>query len=159
MTSLKSLKSRLMLLVPATVMVLGASAATVKSQSLYSPPSLPASNEVSDMLSDKDIPTGQGGFARDYTVNLQAGDHVLIELTSNSFDTIVSLIAADGATITENDDGPDGNTNSLLFYRISVSGKYYIRVRSFGATGMGAFNLKLTRLQPVSTIPGILPAS
>jgi hypothetical protein len=82
-------------------------------------------------------------------LNLTAGDQVAIDLTSENFDTIVSLLAADGSTVGENDDGPDGSTNSLLFTRITEAGKYIIRVRTFGQTGSGSFKLKVTRLRPV----------
>ena len=56
---------------------------------LYRPIPLPPSHQVFDTLSDKDIPTGKGRFARDYSVKLYARDDVAIELTSDSFDTIV----------------------------------------------------------------------
>jgi hypothetical protein len=116
---------------------------------LYNPIPIPSSNEVSDTLTDKDIPTGQGGFARDYAISLNAGDQVAIDLSSESFDTIVTLMAKDGSTVGENDDGPDGTTNSLLFTRITEAGQYIIRVRAFGETSGGAFKLKVTRLRPI----------
>ena len=53
----------------------------------------------------------------------------------------------DGTTIAENDDSPDGTTNSLLFTRITEDGKYIIRVRSFALSGSGNFNLRVTKLQ------------
>ncbi len=115
----------------------------------YTPIVLPSNGEVADTLSDKDIPTGEGGFARDYDIKLDAGDQVAIDLTSEDFDSILLLIAADGSTVAENDDGPDGTTNSLLFSRITDAGKYIVRVRAFGETGSGRFKLKLTRLRPV----------
>ncbi|TVQ46194.1 MAG: peptidase [Gloeocapsa sp. DLM2.Bin57] len=116
---------------------------------MYNPLSLPSNNEVEDILSDKDIPTGEGGFARDYYVYLEENDQVVIDLISDDFDPIVSLIAADGSKIGENDDGPDGTNNSLLFLRITESGTYIVRVRAFGETGGGNFKLRLTRLRPV----------
>lgn len=116
---------------------------------LYSPISIPLNDEISDSLSDKDIPTGQGGFARDYMVKLSKGDNLAIDLVSDSFDSIITLLAPDGTTVAENDDGPDGSSNSLLFTRIAETGSYVIRVRSFGETGIGKFKLKVTRLQPV----------
>jgi hypothetical protein len=58
-------------------------------------------------------------------------------------------MAGDGSTVGENDDGPDGTTNSLLFTRITETGRYIIRVRAFGETSGGAFKLKVTRLRPV----------
>lgn len=126
----------------------GLIAAPTRAQ-LYNPIVLPAGNEISDRLSDQDIPTGEGGFSRDYKVQLESGDQVAIDLISEEFDTIVTLIAADGSTVAENDDGPDGSTNSLLFARITEAGDYIIRVRAFGETGGGNFTLKLTRLRPI----------
>lgn len=143
-------KSRLTLFAPVTAIAIALSSpARAQERDVYQPISLPAGNEISDVLSAEDIPTGQGGFARDYVVQLEEGDQVTIDLISESFDTIVSLIAADGSTVAENDDGPDGSTNSLLFARITDSGRYIIRVRSFGETGGGPFSLKLTRLRPI----------
>lgn len=118
-------------------------------EKLYNPIPLPPNNTVSDTLSEQDIPTGEGGFARDYKVKLEEGDQVAIDLLSDQFDTIVILLASDGSTVAENDDGPDGTTNSLLFARITEEGNYIIRVRAFGETGGGNFNLKLTRLRPL----------
>ena len=54
-----------------------------------------------------------------------------------------------GVTVSENDDGPDGSTNSLLFARISEGGKYPIRVRSYAGEGSGPFTIKLARLRPI----------
>ncbi len=137
-------------LVIATALLILGQALRVEAQSeIYNPISVSGNYEVSDMLSERDIPTGEGGFARDYHVRLEKGDQVAIDLLSDEFDPIVMLIAADGSTIAENDDGPDGTTNSLLFARITESGKYIVRVRSFGETGGGKFTLKITRLRPV----------
>jgi hypothetical protein len=151
MTKAFAARFSLPLLVPATFLVVSLTAAAVRAQNqLYSPIPMPPSGEVSDTLSDKDIPIEKGGFARDYAITLNAGDQVAIDLTSESFDTIVTLLASDGSTVGENDDGPDGSTNSLLFVRITEAGRYTIRVRAFGATGGGPFKLKVTRLRPVS---------
>ncbi|NEQ69394.1 MAG: peptidase [Symploca sp. SIO1B1] len=131
------------------MMNLTATAARGQEHELYRPIQIPDSKEISDILSDKDIPTGDGGFARDYTVQLKEGDQVSVDLISDNFDTIITLMASDGSKVAENDDGPDGTTNSLLFYRISETGKYIIRVRAFGETGGGNFKLKVTRLKPI----------
>lgn len=121
---------------------------------IYDPPSITSEKEISDTLTENDIPTGEGGFARDYYVQLEKGDQVAIDLTSDNFDSMVMLIASDGATVAENDDGPDGSTNSLLFSRITEAGKYIVRVRAFGETSGGKFTLKLTRLKPSSKVLG-----
>ncbi|MEX0271801.1 PPC domain-containing protein [Leptolyngbyaceae cyanobacterium UHCC 1019] len=115
---------------------------------VYTPIPLTPGKNVVDKLSNKDIPTGQGGFARDYVVSLQAGSQLAIDLASENFDTLVYLLASDGTTVAENDDGPDGTTNSLLFTRITKTGTYSIRVRSFGEVAAGNFTLKVTLLKP-----------
>ena len=114
---------------------------------VYTPLPLILGQELSDTLSDRDIPTGQGGFARDYNVTLKAGDQIAVDLVSEVFDPMVILMSKDGLPIAENDDGPDGTPNSLLFMRIVKSGPYIIRVRSFGETTGGAFKLTVTPLK------------
>ncbi|ADB95906.1 MAG: PPC domain-containing protein [Candidatus Atelocyanobacterium sp. ALOHA_A2.5_9] len=119
-------------------------------QRIYNPIPLEYHSEMYDRLSDQDIPTGEGGFAKDYWVKLDKGDQVAVDLMSDEFDSVVLLLGSDGTTIAENDDGPDGSTNSLLFSRITESGRYIIRVHAFGETGGGNFRLKVTRLRPVN---------
>ncbi len=133
--------------------------ATVQAQSkVYNPISISTGNyEFSDRLSDRDIPTGEGGFARDYYIKLEEKERIAIKLTSDEFDTVVMLIGDDGTTIAENDDGPDGTTNSLLFFQIVENGKYIVRVVSFGETGGGKFNLKIDRLQTINQCGDCLP--
>jgi len=129
---------------------IGFSAAKVQAQNaIYTPIPMPDSREIVDNLSENDIPTGVGGFARDYTVRLEDGDQVAIDLISEEFDTLVTLLGPDGTTVSENDDGPDGTTNSLLFARITQTGTYTVRVRSYAGQGTGEFLLKVARLRPV----------
>jgi Bacterial pre-peptidase C-terminal domain len=118
-----------------------------KSVAVYAPIQLPANGEVKDVLSDRDIPTGDGGFARDYSIKLTAGDNIAIDLTSEVFDTVVILLNAGGKNIGKNDDGSDGSSNSLLFTRIKDSGNYIIRVQGFGETSSGEFKLKVSKLK------------
>lgn len=138
------------LLLPLACLTVGLTAMQVEAQGrVYSPIPLPASREITDTLTEADIPTGFGGFARDYTVYLEAGDQVAIDVKSDEFDTYVVLLNKDGAVIGENDDGPDGTTNSLLFARIAVSGTYTVRVRAYAGQGTGEFYLKVARLREV----------
>ena len=117
-----------------SILTLGLKIPPAKAQlKLYSPMPLASEREIADTLSEEDIPTGEGGFARDYYIDLIQGDQVAVDLTSEDFDTIVTLISADGSTVSENDDGPDGSTNSLLFARITENGRYIVRVRAFGS--------------------------
>lgn len=117
---------------------------------MYNPIQLPETDEITDTLTDKDIPTGFGGFARDYIITLESGDYLVIDLISDEFDTIITMLAPDGSTFGENDDGPDGTTNSMLFARITEGGQYILRVTPYAGQGSGEFNLKVTRLRPVN---------
>ncbi len=140
----------LSLLAPAAaVIAIGLGARSGVAQALYNPIPMPDGNEVADSLTDKDIPTGSGGFARDYLVTFEAGDQVVVDLTSEEFDTILTLLAPDGSAVAENDDAPDGSTNSMLFARITRPGNYIIRVSPYAGQGIGKFTLKVTELQPV----------
>ena len=114
---------------------------------VYTPLPITLGQDLSDTLSDRDIPTGQGGFARDYMITLKAGDQIVVDLVSDVFDPMVILMTKEGIPIAENDDGPDGTPNSLLFTRIVKSGTYIIRVRSFGETMGGKFRLMVTPLK------------
>jgi hypothetical protein len=142
---------------PVTLLTMGICMNTVFAQkntiinisNLYKPLPINGSTEIKDTLSDQDIPTGQGGFARDYTMKLTKGDNLAIDLSSDNFDSIITLLSPNGSTVAENDDGPDGTSDSLLFTRITETATYIIRVRSFGETGVGKFQLKVTKLQPV----------
>jgi len=122
---------------------------SARADELYNPQGLPSSGSINGVLSEAGIPTGMGGYAYDYVVNLNEGDRVEIEAFSDSFDTILTLIGPDGSTIAENDDSTDGSTNSLMYTRLTQSGRYTIRVRAFGAAGEGPFTVNLVRLRPI----------
>jgi Bacterial pre-peptidase C-terminal domain len=141
---------RLALLVPLTLFAVSMNAFRADAQNaIYKPIPITSGKVITDKLTDKDLPTGQGGFARDYVLQLKEGNQLSIDLTSENFDTIVTLIGSDGSTVAENDDGPDGSTNSLLFTRITKAGTYFIRVRAFGELAGGNFKLKVTLLKPL----------
>ncbi len=116
-------------------------------KSVYVPILLPVNGEIRDILSDRDIPTGDGGFARDYAIPLVAGDQLAIDLSSEVFDTVIMMLDREGKNIGKNDDGPDGTGNSLLFIRIKESGNYIIRIQGFGETSSGEFKLKVSKLK------------
>jgi hypothetical protein len=134
-------------LAPATLLAVGLSTLSANAQTLYSPIPMPDGNEVADSLTDKDIPTGSGGFARDYLVTFNQDEQLVIDLTSEEFDTTITLIAPDGSAVAENDDAPDGSTNSMLFARVTKPGNYIIRVSPYAGQGVGQFNLKVTKLR------------
>ncbi|GAB4343755.1 MAG: hypothetical protein Fur0042_06980 [Cyanophyceae cyanobacterium] len=123
----------------------------------YEPIPLPANDAIEDTLSEKDIPNGQGSFARDYSVQLNAGDRVEIELSSDHFDTVLWLMAPDGSIMAENDDYEPGIPNSRLSARIEKSDTYTIRVQGYGNTTGGPFELKLSRFRRIGAPAAAMP--
>lgn len=117
---------------------------------VYKPNAIASGLDINDILTDKDIPTGQKGFARDYAIAAQKDERLEITVTSGSFDTVLSLIDSKGEVIAENDDAVSDSTNSLIFFKVRQSGNYTIRVSSFGGSSGGKFILKVTKLRPVN---------
>jgi len=115
--------------------------------SVYKPTAITSGVDVNDILTDKDIPTGQKGFARDYEINVQKDERLEIEVNSGNFDTVLSLLNSKGEVVAENDDAVGESSNSLIFFKVRQSGNYIVRVSSFGGSSGGKFTLKVNRLQ------------
>ncbi len=118
--------------------------------SVYKPTVISSGTEVNDILTDKDIPTGQKGFARDYILDAQKDERLEITVNSGSFDTVLSLLDVKGDVIAENDDAASDTTNSLIFFKVRQSGTYTVRVSSFGGSSGGKYTLKVTKLRVVN---------
>ncbi len=117
--------------------------------SLYKPTAITSGVDVNDILTDKDIPTGQKGFARDYAITVQKDERLEILVNSGGFDTVLSLLDSAGEVVAENDDSVGDNTNSLIFFKVRKSGNYIVRVSSFGGSSGGKFTLRVNKLQIV----------
>ena len=76
-----------------------------------------------------------------------------VDAVSEEFDTLVTLMDANGLVVNENDDGPELFTP---FARINESGKYTVRVRSYAGDGEGPFSVKLARLRDTSQLKVVL---
>ncbi len=118
--------------------------------SAYKPSIINSGKDINEMLTDKDIPTGQKGFARDYIIEVQKDDRLEITVNSQNFDTVLSLLDRKGEVISENDDASGENTNSLIFFKVRQAGSYTIRVSSFGGSSGGKFTLKATKLRVIN---------
>lgn len=116
----------------------------------YKPSVITSGVEVKDILTDKDIPTGQKGFARDYVIVAEKDERLEITVNSGNFDTVLSLIDNKGEVISENDDAVGDSTNSMIFFKVRQSGTYIVRVSSFGGSSGGKFTLKVTKLRPTN---------
>jgi len=103
--------------------------------------------EVTGMLNDED-PTGDDGSYYDYwTYQGHAGEHLKITMSSEAFDTFVSIGTLDGTSYTElagNDDGTDG-TNSLLEFTLPNDGIFVIRAKALSGENEGEYKLKVEK--------------
>ena len=116
---------------------------------IYKPTAIASGVDINDILTDKDIPTGQKGFARDYAISAEKDERLEITVNSGSFDTVLSLIDSKGEVIFENDDAVGDGTNSLIFFKVRQSGNYIVRVSSFGGSSGGKFILRITKLRAI----------
>jgi hypothetical protein len=105
-------------------------------------------HEVTGTLSDED-PSGEDNSFYDYwTYQGHAGERLRITMTSDAFDTFVSIGTVDGASYNElagNDDGTDG-TNSLLEFTLPNDGVYVIRAKALSGESEGEYKLKVEKL-------------
>jgi hypothetical protein len=75
------------------------------------------------------------------------GDSVIIRLSSDDFDSFLSLSGPDGFELITNDDG-GGNLNSLIGpYALPQTGDYMISARSLSGTATGSYVLTLDRAE------------
>ncbi len=116
----------------------------------YKPTAIASGVDVNDILTDRDIPTGQKGFARDYVITAQKDERLEIAVNAKAFDTVLSLLDSKGDVIAENDDAVGESTNSLIFFKVLKSGIYTIRVSSFGGSSGGQFTLIVNKLQIIN---------
>jgi len=84
-----------------------------------------------------------GSYADNYSFTGSAGDLVLIDLTSNEFDTYLYLYDPDGNLVAENDDY-DGTSRSLISYKLPSGGTYTIEVTSYSESETGNYRIVLS---------------
>jgi hypothetical protein len=76
----------------------------------------------------------------EYTISLEEGQSVSIDVTSDDFDTYLDVLDSDGEIVASDDDGGEG-FNSLLAFTAPDSGIYTLLVRSFAGDADGTFTL------------------
>ncbi len=78
-----------------------------------------------------------------YTINLEAGQLVIITVVSTDFDSNLTVLDAAGTELAYDDDS-GGETNPYLAFFVPATGTYTIRVGAFFGEGSGAFTLTVT---------------
>ena len=108
----------------------------------------------SGRLEEGDAETDTGRYYDSWAVDGEAGQTLTVEVESDDFDTVLLLLSPDGDTLEENDDdaGTD-DTNSRITTRLPTTGRYRVRVTSYGAGEVGAYRVDL------SSAPDAAPSS
>ena len=108
-----------------------------------------ASGRVSDWADEAQ-------FYDDYLLRAEAGRRFEIGVTSDAFDSYVSVYRevdeADAAPIASDDDS-GGYPHALLRFAPDADGTYRVRVRGFSAEAEGAYQLSLTERAPAPLEP------
>ncbi len=99
-----------------------------------------ARNQTYSGLLDNVVPE------KSYTVELFAGDNVLIETDTpdSELDTVLTLYNEAGVLVAENDDRSAQTFDSAIMYQVPTSGIYEIVVSRYDATTSGAFELLIS---------------
>ncbi len=96
-------------------------------------------------LDDGDRETPEGLKHELWTVELRAGETVIVTARSREFDTRLGIIYQDDDdSFAENDDMEAGTTDSQIRYTARHAGQHRIVVASYSAEGRGAYTLELT---------------
>jgi hypothetical protein len=118
------------------------------------PPAPVASIAIGDAvegeLNASDGTNDEGARTDSYRFTARAGQRLLAEMASETFDTYLELFhEADGVrtSVAEDDDGAGSGTNSRLDHEIQTAGDYVLEARAFG-DGEGAYSLSLTETAP-----------
>lgn len=77
----------------------------------------------------------------EYAIDVEAGEVVSIVLTSEDFDTVLTLLGPSGEEVASNDDF-GGTLNSRIVYNADASGTYTVITKSFDGQG-GSYSLEV----------------
>lgn len=85
-----------------------------------------------------------------FTVRLEAGERIAIDLNSDDFDPVVRIGRAGGpfSELSMNDDGSDTGLNARLLFTAPEAGEYLIRATALGGSGEGAYSLAVAEGPP-----------
>jgi len=79
------------------------------------------------------------GKPTDTSIDVEEDMTYFVIVTSDVFDTILTVLDENGNEAAVNDDRGDGTTNSFVWFTAASSGSYTIQVSSFDGTGTGDF--------------------
>ena len=111
---------------------------------------------ISGTLSDRSsVLPADDSYFNAYSFDGQAGQQILIEMSSSDFDAYLILIGPDGESIGQDDDS-GGDTNSRLIATLPAGGRYTILANTYSAGETGNYSLRAatTSARPTTQTPG-----
>jgi len=91
---------------------------------------------------DANSPTLQdGSYYQEHTFEGRAGEQIVIELSSEEFDTYLILKNPNDEVIAESNDGVSG-TDSTIVITLSTTGRYTILAKTYSVGAMGSYRLE-----------------
>lgn len=89
-----------------------------------------------------------GKYVDRHPIDVEAGQHLTIELSSADFDTFLILESEDGSQRWENDDFRDQQEVSYLSVTIPTAGRYIVSATSYDPEEIGDYDLTIKRGAP-----------
>lgn len=106
--------------------------------------SAPGGMAIADESESQIILQDQGTIVpaqQEYPLSVNQGDVLAIIMTSEDFDTVLSLLGPDGEEVASNDDF-GGTLNSRIVYSAATAGEYTVVTKSFDGQG-GDYDLEV----------------
>jgi hypothetical protein len=115
-----------------------------------SAPELTPGGTVAGELSERSGQNFKDGSRVEVVVlRAQAGQPLVLDVTSEDFDAFLSLYGPDGTLLDQNDDGPTSFDPRLAFTP-PADGAYLLVISGFGAWDLGAFEVSARLAAPVA---------
>jgi hypothetical protein len=106
---------------------------------------LPLGSQVSGELTAEDVTLGDGSHAEVWTLDVRAGQTVIVELLSADFDAFLYVLSSEDDIAMQDDDGLTG-TDSRITFTAQSDGRYQVIVSSYGTEVTGSYDLRAIRM-------------
>jgi len=137
----------------------GAAPVTGGGEGTARPPQGEVRLESGGTLSDGDPMHGEA-YVDEYVIPVEAGEHLVVDLSSESFDPVLRVTPPGGTTLTD-DDHQGSRERSHLDLAVAESGSLKVEVTSHQPAATGAYRLRVFRPAAAADAPegdGVLVA-
>ena len=112
---------------------------------------LAVGEEVAGALTTDDALSWDGTYVQAWSLKLEAGDSVTVDVLSNDFDAFLVVVAPRLADVFTDDDGA-GACDARVTLTAAVAGQYRVAVNTWEVGATGSFRIRVTeRPGPVAS--------